>query len=271
MVDKCKWMPYSEDSFDKNLSNFLDKMKRYMHPEHPYEKPLGLEVEEEAVKKMFEIVKCQEKLAINNQKASCIHLGSPVKHQPVEDEDDSSDSDGNDSRSWSPGRKREKEGELTKGTIIKYYAVGAVHGNHRSLKMQTIQGIGPDGQVSVDDPLFVGTLKKKHPVAISPFETFRPIDSYNYEVDAGQTLVGLQRRVQSLKAVQKDVQKEAQETFFKNTAKLRELQKELETRGNQTTLNNINTQNHNHNGLQNEENTSKNDVSTNRNKSLLQS
>ena len=54
-------------------------------------------------------------------------------------------------------------------------------------------------------------------------------------MDAGQTLVGLQRRVQTLKAVQEDVQKEVQETFCKNTTKVRELQKELETRGNQTT------------------------------------
>ena len=54
--DKCRWMPYLKDSFDKNLSNFIKKMDKNMNPKYPFEKPLGLEIEEKAVKKMFKII-----------------------------------------------------------------------------------------------------------------------------------------------------------------------------------------------------------------------
>ena len=241
-----KWISFSECSESENekrLKNFVEAISKTSQLKKD---PMGLKIEELALRKMWERVKKQkEKRQRDEEKelAESIESVDKIKilaavppSMTVTQESDINSHDGNrkedtdnesdhaddydDANSLSPLWNQKKRTRLRVNDQIEFYDSMAVFGNASALQKATVVGIRPDNK---SYPLLLSNLiiplESSHRVRRLPDGNWQPISEFELLPEGKQSLAdsgtGLNKAIESVKKIREEVSK-AKDDYWKN-------------------------------------------------------
>ena len=241
-----KWIPFSECSDSENENRLKSFMEAIAKTSQLKKDPLGLKIEEFAVRKMWERVHTQKEkrqLDEEEERAEAMEsaneiaelVGVPPSMTVTQESDSNShgtkhkeDTDSmsenadqyDDESLLSPGRNPGKRIPLHVNDEIEFYDPIAVFGNASALQKATIVGIRPDNQ---SHPLLLSNsiipLPSSHLVRRLPDGKWQVISEFKLLEEGKQSLVdsgtGLNNAIDSMRKINEEVTK-AKDDFWKN-------------------------------------------------------
>mmetsp|Transcript_17185 Transcript_17185/g.39701 ORF Transcript_17185/g.39701 Transcript_17185/m.39701 type:complete len:461 (-) Transcript_17185:98-1480(-) len=240
------WIPISECSEldnEKRLKNFIQAIAKTSLLKKD---PMGLKIEELALRKMWERVKTQKEQREHDEEQERAELMESLntikdlaavapsitvtqesdsntyddKQKDYTDSDSDDADDDNDANSLSPGRNPKRQTPLHVDDQIEFYHSMAVFGNASALEKATIVGIRPDNK---KHPLLLSNsiipLPSYHRVRRLPGGKWQPISEFVLLKEGKQSLAdsgtGLNKAIQGMRRIRDEVSK-AKDDYWKN-------------------------------------------------------